>query len=583
MQRVVTGWVNKNREKVRFYVMVNAGILILLLLFFRPAYETNDDLGICNLVNGARGVYEGHLVYSNIFLGTVLSWCYRISVRVPWYALFQYAALFLSYTAVFYVIQRQGSGTYALWMPMPMLVFFSYQGYIRLQYTKTAGIAAAAGFFLLFYALEQETLYFRDVLWGYLLTCLGFLYRSEQFFAEAAVLSAIGVVMLLELKDVDKQRRRRQLLRYVKSAAVLCLLVGTFWMSDRMAYREPVWQEYLAYNDARTELFDYGFPPYAENKEEYQALGISKTAKRFYESWNHMDEERFSAETMQELVKLKEPRTFGHELKTEFLEEFLPRFANIAGVFLCALYGLYGLLWGKKQKSDKIGILYEIAVIAVLYLYLFYRGRYIHNRVDTGIWFAAVLVVIRLSGQRMNPFTNRIGLAFVLSCFCAFQLNWKEHLRWDAANEKEEMLQERNVIETIHSDQEHLYLLKMGSVSFAKAYGVFDSIPVGIGDNLYPLGGWPTKTPVYAAVLERYGVGNPFRDMIGSNTIYLVDLKIESTLKYLQDCYSSDASAEEVMRVGPYPVYRISGHTDGGRQAVSSAGAVPKEEENRHG
>ncbi len=585
MQKIVTGWINKNQKKLSFSVMVNAGILILLLLFFRPEYETNDDMGICNLVNGARGVYESHLVYSNYFLGAVLSWCYRITQRVPWYPLLQYATLFLSYTAVFYVIQRKVSSTYALWLPLPMLVFFSYQGYIRLQYTKTAGIAAAAGFFLLFYALEQEKLYFRDILWGYLLTCLGFLYRSEQFFAEAAVMSGIGVALLLELKGLERQRRRKRLLRYVGSATVLLLVLGVFWTSDRMAYREPAWQEYLAYNEARTELFDYGFPAYSENKEAYQALGISKTAKRFYESWNHMDQERFSTETMQELIKLKEPRTFGNELKTEFLEEFLPRFVNIAGIFLCALYGLYGLLWGRWRKSDRIGILYEIVVIAGLYLYLFYRGRYIHNRVDTGIWFAAILVVIRLSEQRMNPFTKRTGLAFVLSCVCVFQLNWAEQLRWNAAKEKETMLQERTVIETIHSDQEHLYLLKMGSVSFAKAYGVFDRIPYGIGDNLYPLGGWPTKTPVYTIVLERYGVENPFRDMIGSDTIYLIDQKIESTLKYLHDCYSSDASAEEVMRVGPYPVYRINGHIDGGRQEVSSAEDVQKKrgEQNKHG
>ena len=41
------------RQKLWFSVLINAILLLLLLLVFRPAYETNDDMGMANIVNGA--------------------------------------------------------------------------------------------------------------------------------------------------------------------------------------------------------------------------------------------------------------------------------------------------------------------------------------------------------------------------------------------------------------------------------------------------------------------------------------------------------------------------------------------------
>ena len=217
---------------------------------------------------------------------------------------------------------------------------------------------------------------------------------------------------------------------------------------------------------------------------------------------------------------------------------------------------IYSLLAGKFSRETVLSLIFEAVMVILLYFYLYYQGRYLYNRVDVGIWFAVSLVVL-WNYQPGNRRYTRCGgpvLAVLALAVCVSQGNWVSRLR---VNAKEDYSKMRAFIEELHSDQEHLYLTKMGTVSFAKAYGVFDVIPKGMADNLYPLGGWTANTPVYTEVLEKYGVTNPFRDMIGNEKVYLVDKEIDRTMDYLHTYYDADAEAEEVTQNGKTGIYQI--------------------------
>ena len=91
----------------------------------------------------------------------------------------------------------------------------------------------------------------------------------------------------------------------------------------------------------------------------------------------------------------------------------------------------------------------------------------------------------------------------------------------------------------------------------SRAYGVFDAVPFGIADNIYPLGGWGAETPVFKSVLKRYGIGNPMRDMIDNESVYIVDDNIDTTVAYLRKWYAPDAKAEKVRETGGRSIYKI--------------------------
>lgn len=543
-----------NRRKLWYAILENAGLLLLLLLIFTPAYETNDDMGMALLVNGAKGVYDPHLVFSHYFLGVVLSVLYRLTDRIPWYPLLQYLTLFASFTAVTYVCNRKTADWLQrlLWMAV-----FAYEGYINLQFTKTAGIASAAGIFLIFHAIEGESVQKKALIFGVIIACVGSMYRKNQFFAEGFLMTGIGIYQLL-LLGKEKGKRLKKLLLYIGTFFVLLVCVTGLRKIDQTVYEtNEEWQEYRVYNKLRGKLYDYGFPSYQNKKKLYRKYGINKAAYNLYRSWAHMDPEYFTIDLMEALYEKQPKKTVNLEFFQEYLTVFPVSFLKIP--VCCSVFLPFGLwlLFGKKKWQQAAAVIYELLAVMLIYLYLYYRGRYLLNRVDVGLWFAVVLLLFWYDWQIQKKAAKRFCVGIVFLMLLWYQKNWQQCYRWNQEEKLTQQSAERAVIETIAADQEHLYLTKPTIVSFAKAYGVFDYIPFGIAKNIYSLGGWSSATPVYSKVLEQFEIQNPFRDMIGNEKVYLIDHKLELTMDYIQSYYDENARAVCVFTYAPYQVYQI--------------------------
>lgn len=551
------------RQKLWFSVLINAILLLLLLLVFRPAYETNDDMGMANIVNGAKGVYDPHLIFSHYFLGVVLSVLYRITDMIPWYPILQYAVLFASFTAVTYVLNQRKGRTSEMWISLVLITVFAYEGYINLQFTKTAGIASAAGMFLIFYAIAGNKVKKASLIFGFLIACLGSMYRMHQFLAEGFLMTGVGVYQLLRLRGEEKGRRLRKFLMYIGTFGCLLVCVAGLRQIDKQIYNSSEeWQEYLTYNKLRGKLYDYGFPKYGENKEVYNEFGITRTAYKLYQTWTHMDTEMFTTELLEELYEIQPKKSFDRDFIEDFFDKFPASFLKIP-VFYCFLLLLvYQVIWRKNRGAEVLTVLYEIAAVLVMYMYLYFAGRYLLNRVDVGLWFAAALTVMWISREVRWHIPHWFGMAVLLGTLILYQNTWQERYRSNTKDELAAQAAERAVIDAVQYDSEHLYLTKPKMVSFAKAYGVFDHIPFGSAKNIYSLGGWTSASPVYSEVLETFGVTNPFRDMIDNEKIYLIDSNIELTMKYIRKYYDKTAEAVPVFVYAPYQVYQIISNAD---------------------
>ena len=66
--RSVGIFLRKHKGKLWFAVSLNLVILVCTLALMPPLYESNDDVAIRELINGAREVRDPHLVYQNIVL-----------------------------------------------------------------------------------------------------------------------------------------------------------------------------------------------------------------------------------------------------------------------------------------------------------------------------------------------------------------------------------------------------------------------------------------------------------------------------------------------------------------------------------
>lgn len=552
-------WITKNKNKAWFALGLNLIVLLGIFILMMPFYETNDDLTICEFIDGSYGAADAHLIFQNYLLGVILKFLYTLPGSLPWYALFQYLILWLSFSAVTYVVMQKFRASSGLAVMAVVWIYFAYEGYVKMQFSKVSGIAACAGLFLLLYAVTKERLSPPLLIGGWLLGCFGVMYRFDEFLVCGALMTGIGVFLLLELKNYPKGKGLKKLGAYVAVFGTMLVLAIGLKVFDNAMYSSDLWQYYDRYNDVRCELQDYGFPDYWANEEVFNRLGIDKDAYQLFSRWNINDPENFTADIMEQITPLQSRNELNKELVVKFFQSFPLRFFEYYIFYGVLIFFVFWMLWGKRSLSVGLTLVYEALVFGAIYFYLFYAGRYLINRVDVGLWFAVVLVLIwLLEPAKMKLSAPGWGM-IALSIFLINQGTWSNDWRLDSVSSLESRTRERSILETISGDKEHLYLAKINTLSGGHSFGPFDRVPKGLLDNICWMGGWETNTALNIQLLENWGVINPYRDMIGNPDVYLIDDNIELTLRFLHTYYDENATAELVKEVEGLKVYKIGG------------------------
>lgn len=545
-----------------FFYKYRAAILSCILAAFTVAfywlmldfcYETNDDAYLSSIAYGYHGTYSSRLIYVNIALGRILAGLCAKLPGLPWYLIVEGGILGLSFLAIYYIILKTWDSIAAVFPLAAVVTCFGGYFFSYIQYTKTAGAAAIAGVLLLLYALNHGGNIF---VWciGFLLTIAGFCYRLPEFAAAAALLSGAG---LYELVQLWKTRDLRRLRIFAASFAALLLVCAGLFAADRISYqKDPEWQEYIVYNDLRTELIDYGFPDYAENRSLYEELNISETDVAFFGQWNFDDPEIFNISSMQQLVDAKKNNAFSWKKLTDnsllFLTELIdydwfPGFAIIMAMVF---------LFGAKEKRWLI--IYEAAGFALIELCLVSTGRYAIGRVDSPICLAAmcVLIVYCIDLEKLRQHIKGFALMLLVLSIVFTQSTVIVKRQREIVDKRREATTLYNIFWTVSTDKETMYLSKDWGIP-VDLYTGLGGAP-GLKSNTCYLGGWLTHSPIYLEKQRNYGITNPYRDMIDNESVCLLSGNIDDVMTYIHAHYDRNASAERVKRLWDgYTVYRI--------------------------
>ena len=544
-------------RKISPAVTANLLVLLAMLLIMRPSFETNDDIVFAELGSGLRGVKDAHLVFQNYGLGVIYRFLYSVTGRLPWYTIFQYAVLFVAFTAVTYVLMNRLEGISGLCLSLILVCGFGYEGYIHLQFTKTAGIAAAAAVFLLLHVLDREKWSWAEVIAGICLGIMAYMYRTDQFWASCGLMAGAGLFFLFSLRKY-KGRKLRRLGICILTFGIFLVCVAGVDRWDASKYQSPEWKEYQEFNQLRSRLLDYGFPDFDSNQETYKELGISREAYELYRSWNFNDTEKFNTEVMKKLVDMKQKRPLTAGTVTAFLKRYPSDLLKMPMFYLFAVFVLVWLIWGRKDVFAVLSVLAEWLMLMAVYFYLYYQGRYMVNRVDVGLWFSACLVMLWiLSAQKLQRMDEKASVVLCVLCVTAGQFQMYKDWRITTSTIPEARVSQRAVLETIGTDKEHTYLAKSGMLSEIVCYGPFDRMPENLLDNVCWFGGWECRTPGYTEAMKAHGITNPYRDVINNDSVYLVDDNIDLTLKYIREYYDPNAQAVFVKTIGNVDVYQI--------------------------
>ena len=551
-------YLKQKYRKISVALISNLLILGAMAAFMRPSFETNDDIVFAELGSGLRGVKDARLVFQNYGLGMIYRLLYGVTGRLPWYTIVQYMILFVSFTVVTYVLISRLGEISGLCLFVILACGFGYEGYIHLQFTKTAGIATAAAVFLLLHLLEQEKYSWWGIAGGILLAVIAYMYREDQFWASCGLMAGAGMLFLFDLRKYRNKKLRRIGI-CVLTFGVLLLSVFGVDRWDSSKYRSAEWKEYQEFNQLRSELLDYGFPDYDSNQEIYEELGISREAYELYKSWNFNDTEKFDTEVMKKLVDLKQKRPLTIRTVTAFLRRFPSDLLRMPMFYFFAVFAVLWLLCGKKDVFSVISVLAECLLLVAVYFYLYYQGRYMVNRVDVGLWFSVCLVMLWIfSSGEVRYMNTKVSVLLCMICVVLGQFMMYKDWRLATSSIPEARVSQRAVLETIGTDKEHTYLAKSGMLSEIVCYGPFDRMPENLLDNVYWFGGWECRTPGYTRAMEAHGIINPYRDVVNNENIYLVDDNIDLTLKYIRQYYAENAQVVFVKTIGNVDVYQIT-------------------------
>ena len=534
-------------------LLLTALFFLCFLLIFHPFFETIDDNAMSEISGGIRGKYSSYLVFINIIIGKVLCVLMTALPIIKWYVVFQYVVLFISFWSITYLLFKTYGKGWGSGISCVILTIFGYECCVAVQFTKTAGVAVIAGALLIYYTLkEQKQKIFVPV--GMCLMLVGSMIRFSIF---GMVMLAFIPIYLYEF-IIGRKDCWGTIIFIEKNTAifliVLIVATGLMRFNAMMYNQDPAWCEYSEYNILRAGLIDYAFPDYETNHELYSSLKISEQDLEYYKTGNFSDPEFFSKDIMRTLLNGKREGTFVGDFWKAFFEKFPLAFMSV-GVFPAVL--LASVFSVIQDKRKILLVLMEALTAILVYMYLFFKGRYLLNRVDVPFFMAITLAILLCmekseriicvkSNWKIPILAVTISLSIMsgtfytnLSGYNTKSLEQKEHLS--------------EVMNLLNQSKENLYLATYQSLRTNVAWQIFDKIPVGGMSNVYKLAGWQTATPEAMKVLSDYGVTNPFRECIDRDNIYFVGTKkIDQTLQYLQENYNPNARA--ILRKSIYGV-----------------------------
>lgn len=536
-------------------VVLNAAFLLFILGGFELRFETNDDLLMSKFVDGQLSHKSAHVPFINIALGALFKLLYTLGGDgIPWWSICEYAAAFLGFTAVTWIFLRRFRPLPALTITTVILCVFALDTYLSMNFSKASAAASVGGMALMLHAMrnDEERVLKLPLVLGFLLSVYGFMWRFEEFFACAAIIAGLGVYALIEIGQEKRGASLREklipMLRYAAPFVLLLVFVVALFGVNHLAWTNSEYKDYYTFDWTRSELIDSVVPEYSQMPEVYDSLDMDENAIKLFKGWSFYDTEKFTTESLRAVIDARSE--FVHfpglgECLSKFIEECIPGFYQerpLPGLlFMLVLF----FACGRRGLKEWVTALWLAGVFAGMYFVFIYFDRYLVNRIDIGLFFAlAVGFAWLLDTERLKGEKLLCAVVIAAVLFVGYR-SARSVCRFDSHNTIEDKSDEKAAVETILDDEEHLYFVKYLSIDH-ELYAPFELPPQGYADKIVFIGGWSCRHPEIVRVLDAWGITNPYRDIIGSESIRIIDNDIETTMAYINKYYAPSAAAERV-------------------------------------
>lgn len=534
--------------------VLNLAIALLLFLIYDFHWETNDDVYMSSIAYGTYGEYDEHLIFLNIIIGRLIKQLLTICPWIPWYGVLQTIIVFVSFVIIVYRIFDVRLDSEMLAICTLMVWIMGLQFYVQIQFTKTAGIASIAGILLLLrFCAQRKGKNWVSFIFGLIMCAVGIMYRGSSFYLALGMLFVLGVYELIYYWNYDWIKT---FFRYGLCALLLLVMMkGLIIYNSLECTKYDGYTGFVQFSGERSQLMDYYWPDYFDNECDYDRIGISAEDIEFYKSWNFADTELVNTDSLKAVNSLKQ----NEEIKEyKSISDFAINLCKTCMGYSFIIVPILISIIGASKRRYRVVFGFSVATFIILQMYLYYRGRVFIQRVDAVFVIALVAILsIALAYEEKELVSKVLCTAIVLlpafMILPRIQDNTDNMVRVSAEEQQQ-------WIEYLQDEKQTLFMMENWTnvMLWDSIYSIWNVPPKGLGENVYLLGGWQYQSPNTNEILERYGINNPFVEMVDNDSVKFVMTGDTSGFeKYIERHYYSDVEFKSVNRIGDSAIYQV--------------------------
>ncbi len=542
-------------------LVTNSVILLLMVSILSLCYETNDDYGIALRIQA--GFDEVLLI--NRFLAKILVIFQGFAGRFNVFVAFQIAASFCAFTVMLKIMLDRNRGKLFDILTIVVLIIFSFDHYVNLQFTKTAALLAVTGMMVLVDAFLKKRRTGYEIC-GIVFVYLGASLRFITIYVSIAF-AAVALLFILwdereQIKESNVFSKRNMAIQMI----VIILIAGTYVYREASYYGADM-EEYKAYNRYRANVIDYPvYQSYDAMRERMEELDISENDLLLIDHW-FLDTEGAASLSNMRAIDATYRSTVRSSLSPMsiaggFLKGTISqiRHMNPRGVhlLLLAFLAIAGMISFKPRYLLYIVIIGALTVLCHLYIY--YVGRAVPRAFYVADLAAALWLLygyqdrwFRMSQADKKPevYLGRVAFTVCIIASALLVLPLYNYSVDDSASQREGEMSE-TVSEYVRSRPDMVFVFGTRERGHDPSYRTPLRLPEKDAENnIFTFGSWGTYSPFLAAKMKQSGIDNVFSDAIDdTHMTFVMNRYVPELEQYFNKWYGSPGREIKLEKTG---------------------------------
>ena len=296
-------------------IFVSFALIAFSLLFVKPTFQSNDDVGMMLRAQGLATAFEPnpHIFFCNILLGQLLAFFYIYWPDWSWYGYYHVVVIFISTVAIIFSVLKVSFSYYRLFLCSVCFVGLILPLLSNMQFTATSFLAGQAGIFLFISIMlsgdrseqGQPVKFAWAGCWVVFLCVVSFLVRENSFLLVAIL--TVPAILVIAIRELRGNPFSIKAFAGIFPYGFLILLFILLVISDFHHYqyyeKTPGWKGFLEFNKLRAQFNDYHAIKYDERTREcFEQVNWSRNDYDMLMNWAFTDPEVYSTDRLAKLI-----------------------------------------------------------------------------------------------------------------------------------------------------------------------------------------------------------------------------------------------------------------------------------------